>query len=136
MNSLAQGLAGPPRRRARIALTPLIDVVFILLIFFMLTSSFIDQRAITLDAPASATTATDTDNPPLMIDLTPNGEQVGGTVLAAPALEALIRQTLAEQPGRAIKIRPHPGVPVQHAVSLIDRLSAWGVADIALVPGS
>ena len=40
------------RRRALIGLTPLIDVVFILLVFFMLASSFLDWRAIDLTAPA------------------------------------------------------------------------------------
>src|SRR3546814_1065083 len=42
------------RRRASISLTPLIDVVFILLIFFMLASSFLDERAIEIDSPAAA----------------------------------------------------------------------------------
>ena len=39
------------RRRNLISLTPLIDVVFILLVFFMLASSFLDWRSITLDPP-------------------------------------------------------------------------------------
>ena len=47
--------ATAPSRRRLISLTPLIDVVFILLIFFMLASSFLDWRAIGLDAPADAT---------------------------------------------------------------------------------
>ena len=41
--------------RRMISLTPLIDVVFILLVFFMLASSFTDWRAITLDTPPAAT---------------------------------------------------------------------------------
>lgn len=40
--------AGPPRRR--ISLTPLIDVVFLLLVFFMLSSSFIHWRRVDLQA--------------------------------------------------------------------------------------
>src|SRR3546814_18552679 len=44
-------------RRRLISLTPLIDVVFILLVFFMLASSFVDWRAIVLDTPAAATRA-------------------------------------------------------------------------------
>src|SRR5690606_18422295 len=42
------------RRRSTISLTPLIDVVFILLVFFMLASSFLDWRAIDLRAPGPA----------------------------------------------------------------------------------
>jgi biopolymer transport protein ExbD len=38
--------AKQPPRRAVVSLTPLIDVVFILLVFFMLASSFVKWRAI------------------------------------------------------------------------------------------
>ena len=41
------------RRRSLISLTPLIDVVFILLIFFMLASSFSTEEAIELSMPGS-----------------------------------------------------------------------------------
>ena len=46
-------IAKPRRRRSPISLTPLIDVVFILLVFFMLASSFLDWRSITLAAPSA-----------------------------------------------------------------------------------
>ena len=42
------------RRRALVSLTPLIDVVFILLLFFMLASNFLDLHSIALDAPTGA----------------------------------------------------------------------------------
>ena len=52
---LANRLGQPQgRRRPLISLTPLIDVVFILLVFFMLASSFLDWRSIDLNAPAQA----------------------------------------------------------------------------------
>ncbi|MEM6945656.1 MAG: biopolymer transporter ExbD, partial [Pseudomonadota bacterium] len=44
--SLPPRLANRPRKRLRISITPLIDVVFILLVFFMLASSFLDWRSI------------------------------------------------------------------------------------------
>lgn len=44
----------PPSRRRRISLTALIDVVFILLMFFMLTSTFTQWRAVDFTAPVSS----------------------------------------------------------------------------------
>jgi biopolymer transport protein ExbD len=41
----------------KISLTPLIDVVFILLLFFMLSSTFTQWRQITISAPSQDTTA-------------------------------------------------------------------------------
>ena len=43
-----------PRRRRAISLTALIDVVFILLLFFMLTSTFTHWKAIELEAPQAS----------------------------------------------------------------------------------
>src|SRR5690606_41796487 len=48
---LLSSRAGP--LRAIVSLTPLIDVVFILLVFFMLASSYLDWRTIDLAAPVT-----------------------------------------------------------------------------------
>ncbi|WP_420548041.1 ExbD/TolR family protein [Curvivirga sp.] len=52
MSSIAQQYK---RRKLMISLTPLIDVVFILLIFFMLASSFAKNRSLELNIPANGT---------------------------------------------------------------------------------
>ena len=49
--------AAAQKKRPLISLTPLIDVVFILLVFFMLASSFLDWRSIDLSTPAAAEAA-------------------------------------------------------------------------------
>ncbi|WP_373510748.1 ExbD/TolR family protein, partial [Thiocapsa sp.] len=48
----------PAPRRRLIGLTPLIDVVFILLVFFMLASSLVKWQALEMEAPASAAVGT------------------------------------------------------------------------------
>lgn len=69
MNSL---LASKPRRR--ISLTPLIDVVFILLMFFMLTSSFVQWREIDLpQASVSQQSQIANDSEPVFLRLYSNG---------------------------------------------------------------
>lgn len=65
----------PSRKSKRISLTPLIDVVFILLLFFMLTSSF--QRWHSVDMPNSATpssSSSTTAEEPLFFLLHSSGE--------------------------------------------------------------
>ena len=52
-----------PRRAARIGLTPLIDVVFILLVFFMLASSFLEWRALEIRIPTFGSASSDADEP-------------------------------------------------------------------------
>lgn len=46
--------SGRKRMRYHLNITPMIDIVLLLLIFFMLTSSFINQQAIKIDLPESS----------------------------------------------------------------------------------
>ena len=56
----------PTKRKRDISLTALIDVVFILLMFFMLTSSFIQQKMVTINTPGIAKHAGETQ-PQLLV---------------------------------------------------------------------
>ena len=107
-------LRRPKARRALISLTPLIDVVFILLVFFMLASSFLDWRSIDLNTPAQAAAGSSMEGA-LLIDLRTDGLRLAGRRLSLDALDALA------------------GVTLQRAVRVLDRLSAAGVTDLSLV---
>lgn len=117
----------------RISLTPLIDVVFILLMFFMLTSSFIQWQQIELTtprAPASAAAA----EPALVARLDTAGQlAIHGAVFPAQDLST---EQLAGIPGysadRALVVVPAAEVPVQRVVDTLERLAAAGVTRLTL----
>jgi len=46
-----------PRRKVSISITSLIDVIFMLLLFFMITSTFLEQPGIKLELPEAKTSA-------------------------------------------------------------------------------
>lgn len=127
-------LTGRPRRRARISLTPLIDVVFILLVFFMLASSFLDARALKVEAPAAALGGTSLEGA-LLVELRPDGLRFAGERLTATQLDARLAEHAARNPGQRVLVAPAPGVSLQDAVSLLDRVAAVGLADVAFAPG-
>ena len=54
---------GRARIRTQLDVTPLIDVVFLLLIFFLLTSTYITRESIELSLPASDTAVTREETP-------------------------------------------------------------------------
>ena len=115
-----------------ITLTPLIDVVFILLIFFMLASSFIDWRALDLRLAGGSDT-TQSAGKALLVVMRPHGVlTVGGKVKSLDqALEA-VRTGLAEKPDLSIILRPEAEVSLQEALDLMDSLKAAGAQDVAL----
>jgi biopolymer transport protein ExbD len=124
----------PPsnRRRNLISLTPLIDVVFILLVFFMLASSFLNWRAITLDAPKPTGTAASLEQA-LLIEVRMDGLRLGGETLSLDRIAGRAAAVLAKKRDRAVLVRPDDAVPVQDVVQVIDALAAAGVGNLSLI---
>ncbi len=126
-------LSKPARKRPLISLTPLIDVVFILLIFFMLASSFLDWRAIDLDAPVQASSAAASTEGALLIEIKPDSIRLAAEPVTLDALAGRIGKRLTVKPDQRVLIKPSEGVPLQRTVDVLDRLKAIGVADMSLI---
>lgn len=124
-----------PRRRQLISLTPLIDVVFILLIFFMLASSFLDWRTIPLATPAAGSRVA-SDLTPLQVRIHLDGRLVfEGEALELGQLRAAVRGRLADEPGRSVVVRPDDAVPLQRVVEVLDRVRDSGAGSVRLDRG-
>ena len=120
------------RRRNLISLTPLIDVVFILLVFFMLASSFLDWRSISLDAPKQTGGAMSLERA-LLIEVRKDGLRLDGETMSMDRLVTRASATLKRKPDRAVLVRPDDGVPVQDVVMVVDALAAAGVGNLSLI---
>jgi biopolymer transport protein ExbD len=122
----------PRRRRAGVRLTPLIDVVFILLVFFMLASSFLDWRGFDLSLPP-ADAAPDPALAPIVVAVDVDGQlRVGGAELPADRLAERIRALRDVAPERPVVVQPAARAPVQATVDVLDRLRAAEVAAVSL----
>ena len=120
------------RRRVLISLTPLIDVVFILLVFFMLASSFLDWRAIDLTVPGRAAAGTSMKGV-MLIEIRPEGLRLSGETVSLEALGSRVAKRVSEQPDQRVLVRPEPGVSLQQAVQVLDRLAVAGVTRMSLI---
>ncbi|MCW1932033.1 ExbD/TolR family protein [Pararhodobacter zhoushanensis] len=80
----------PPVRRANLSLTSLIDVIFLLLLFFMLTSTFTKLGELELSAGTPGGSATE---PPLFVQLAPESLAVNTEPVALDALRARLDGT-------------------------------------------
>ena len=120
------------QRRSLISLTPLIDVVFILLVFFMLASSFLDWRAIDLTAPGRAAVGASMEGA-LLIEIRPEGLRLSGETVSLDVLGARVAQRVSERPEQRVLVQPAPGVSLQQAVRVLDRLTISGVTRMSLI---
>ncbi len=124
-------LSDTARPPLRISLTPLIDVVFILLVFFMLASNFHDWRAIPLQSSGSGTGGE--MGGALLVEVTAQGPRLAGETLPMPALIERVRARRAEDPDTALLILPRDGVDTGALVRVLDRMEAAGLSGLALV---
>ena len=124
----------PARRRNLISLTPLIDVVFILLLFFLLASHFQRWQALRVDAAATPLAETeDAEAPARVIRLHANGQaDLGDEPLAPEALGQRLRDDLRHRPTLRVLIQPDPEVELQALVDLMDLVAASGVQAVSL----
>jgi biopolymer transport protein ExbD len=121
-----QWLEPRPSRRVPIRLTPLIDVVFILLLFFMLTSRMEPVGLLQLDTPAPDAGGEASDDTPARLHLTKDGLEWNGEPLDEPALTERIKG----YGGERIEISTDDDVA-------LGRFTHWlGVADDAGVSAS
>ncbi|MFN3280068.1 MAG: ExbD/TolR family protein [Tabrizicola sp.] len=114
---------GPLPRRRRADLTPMIDVVFLLLVFFMLASHF--ARDTGLPARTAGDQSAEWPGPPRLVDLGPADSLALNGVAVAPEHLPHALEPLTASPDDPIILRPR-GADVQALVSLIDRLTAAG----------
>lgn len=125
----ARPLFSPPseaRRRAVVSLTPLIDVVFILLVFFMLASSFLDWRAIDLDVPGSQAASSAEDSGMLVVRLDGDRLMRGGIPVTLGMLEREIASYLAESAEPTVRLEIGSEVTLQRAIVVAEIVSAAG----------
>lgn len=113
-----------------IGLTPLIDVVFILLLFFMLTSSFIQWQSLDLMV-ASGNPGEGSDEPPLMLGIRGNGT----AFLVNEPLSSLEDGRLGEllvSGDRDVILTPSDASSIQQAVALLERVEMLGARSVSV----
>ncbi|HRZ10973.1 MAG TPA: biopolymer transporter ExbD [Kiritimatiellia bacterium] len=114
---------------ADIDLTPLIDVIFMLLLFFILASTF-SQPALRVTLPAAATAAPVPNDPPrLVFSVDAQGALFHlGAPLALADLPARL-EAATEQP---VELHVDRAAPFQSFISVLDRMRACGRNDVLI----
>ena len=116
----------PQRRKQSISLTALIDVVFILLMFFMLTSSFTKFSALEMQSSLAASTAS--DSKPQLLRLALDG-QLSSEQTTALTDSALTSDFDISAP---TVLQPTPDTQVQVIVDALSRMKTLGFTQVTL----
>lgn len=117
---------------AAIDMTPMLDVVFIMLIFFIVTSSFIKEAGITVNKP-EAETAKRKDLTSLLIAINRKNEVwIDRRKIDRDAVKPVISQLYAENPKGSVVVQADRDSNAETVMFVMDAAREAGVNDIAV----
>jgi len=113
-------------------LTPIIDVVFILLIFFIVTSVFKkEELALILDLPSSNAQSIQIKEEQIFIELSENKLALKGIEISFNSLEDNLKEIKNKE--NAVIVRIDKKVPYERVVKILDLLQKYSLNNLALV---
>jgi biopolymer transport protein ExbD len=115
-----------------INLTPMLDVVFIMLIFFIVTASFIKEAGIQVERP-DTTTADKQEDAAILIAISANDEiWIDRKEMDPRAVRGMIERLHAENPKGSIVIQADEESTNEMLVIVMEAAKQAGVANIAI----
>ncbi len=115
-------------------LTPLIDIVFLLLVFFMLTSHFVQEQAIDIDLPVAESGEAVSEDTRLELVINAEGQfLLDDHFVEADSLEGMLRQKLEPRSDKSLRVRGDRGAPLGQAVMVLDAARRAGAAAVDIV---
>lgn len=113
-------------------MTPMLDIVFIMLIFFIVTTSFVKEAGISVDTP-HAQTAVKQEQANIFIAIKKNGEVwIDHRSIDIRAVRAVVARLHAESPEGAVVIQSDSEATTHHLVTVMDQVRLAGVEKIAI----
>ena len=117
---------------SEIDLTPMLDVVFIMLIFFIVTASFIKEAGVEVNRP-DASTSSKKENVNILTAVTATNEiWIDKRRVDKRAVRSVVERMHAENPKGAVVIQADKASNTETVTAVIDASRSAGVYDVSL----
>jgi len=131
---IGSGRAAP----ARVNITPLIDVVMVLIIFYLIVGNLAAARRSAVDLPESAIGGETGQPDVLVLNVLGGAEgsarvEVEGVGVPPAALDALVRHRLDQRPGTVVQLRADRRLPFASVRPTVQACRRAGVTNLQLV---
>lgn len=126
-------LSRPPQEKARIEIIPMIDVIFFLLVFFMIsTLSMTVNRGLPVNLPSAATSQQGIREN-VNLTVLPDGQMfLNKEPVAIQEIGQRVRAAVAADPQLTVVINADGQVLHSRVVDILDELRAAGVSGLAI----
>ena len=121
-----------PRRSPALNIIPLIDVLVVLLIFYISTTVFKHaQPKLNIKPPASSTATTTKENPPAVLYVTSDSKFfLDDTPVEASGLAELLKDKLKENPSWKVAMKADTDAPFGAITKVLDAAHLAGITDL------
>lgn len=120
------------RKHSLISLTPLIDVVFILLIFFMLASSFAEWQFIEMSVGETEEIRADSLRTSRIKLVSNDTFLLNDKEMGIEEIVTIVRERCRVNINHPIIIQPHDGVSLQSLVTILDQINEFAEKNVSL----
>ncbi|MGR9071636.1 MAG: ExbD/TolR family protein [Gammaproteobacteria bacterium] len=115
-----------------IDMTPMLDIVFIMLIFFIVTTSFVKESGIDVNRP-TAQTAERKERGNIIVSIKPNGEiWIDKRIVDIRAVRANVARLHAENPLGSVIIAADRETRTHVLVKVMDQIRMAGIANASI----
>lgn len=113
-------------------ITPMLDIVFIMLIFFIVTTSFVKESGISVNSP-SASSAVSQDKASIFVAINNNGDVwIDKRQVDVATVRAIIARMHTNNPEGSVVIQADKEVNADQLMNVMDQVRLAGVKNIAL----
>lgn len=121
------------REEDEIDLTPMLDVVFIMLIFFIVTATFVKEMGLDVNSPDKNQNVADADKKSIVVQITNrNRIMIRGRDIDFRSVRANIERLHAENPDAPVVVQPHGDSNTETMVRVMDAARQAGVYNVSL----
>ena len=122
----------PPKKDHQVDMGPLIDMVFILLIFFAVSTTFTKDMQLELQRPsARSSTAASTKAIRVYVDRSQR-VYVDEQPVKVWMLQSRVRDLLAASPAKKVLVLTDRLVPAERLIEVVDQCRLGGAADVGV----
>ncbi|MBA59494.1 MAG: biopolymer transporter ExbD [Gammaproteobacteria bacterium] len=121
------------KEEGEIDLTPMLDVVFIMLIFFIVTATFVKEIGLDVNTPDKNQNVKDADKQSIVVQVTSRDRiRIRGRDIDFRAVRANIERLHAENPEAPVVIQPHPESKTEIMIHVMDSARQAGVYNVSI----
>ncbi len=119
-------------QQAELDMTPMLDIVFIMLIFFIVTTSFVKESGVDVNTP-QAQSSVQQENTTILVAITPDGDVwIDKRLVDIRSVRTIVARLHAENPEGTVVIQSDENARTKELVSVMDQIRLAGVERIAI----